>query len=50
MTRPNASRRATLIQSAAGFTLAALSLWVSNSWALASKLLDAVSAKGHCAS
>ena len=33
MTRPNASRRATLIQSAAGFTLATLSLWVSNSWA-----------------
>ena len=33
MTRLNTSRRATLIQSAAGLTLAALSLMVSNTWA-----------------
>jgi len=33
MTRLNTTRRATLIQSAAGLTLAALSLMVSNAWA-----------------
>ena len=33
MTRLNTSRRATLIQTAAGLTLAALSLMVSNTWA-----------------